>query len=413
MGPNLAESAPHTRGCSEVRRGVRGRRGVCPAHAGVLRSPRWRTRRMLRPPRTRGGAPAANRAARPVIVSAPHTRGCSAGAVRAHRDIGVRPAHAGVLRSRTRSRGRGCGPPRTRGGAPSDTSLFSELGRSAPHTRGCSVKQPRALGGDAVRPAHAGVLRHGCQAVVRAARPPRTRGGAPIYGGYPPARPWSAPHTRGCSGDASEDQIVVVVRPAHAGVLRILVAYARASGRPPRTRGGAPQGRPLAVDAVSSAPHTRGCSPGPPARGRRRLVRPAHAGVLRQRRAGGPAPRSPPRTRGGAPRIAELASATDWSAPHTRGCSGTATPPRSGRTVRPAHAGVLRRTRLTSRGRGGPPRTRGGAPQQALTSRGATRSAPHTRGCSDTGVAEGYRGRVLANDTPHTRECSGPRLDPG
>ncbi len=340
-GP-LFPSAPHTRGCSVPDPSQLGHFTVRPAHAGVLRYWVVDTAEDACPPRTRGGAPATSETDTQIRSSAPHTRGCS---VLVGVDPGlreVRPAHAGVLRRVGTGGGEHARPPRTRGGAPRMVCTSDSPDRSAPHTRGCSAIHAVGRGGSSC--------------------PPRTRGGAPLS--FPDGLSGiaSAPHTRGCSFSRLRETCPARVRPAHAGVLLASAVYPKALASPPRTRGGAPLLDGWVIEALRSAPHTRGCSVRSALRGHAISVRPAHAGVLRWRRPRGSAGRCPPRTRGGAPCVIVVPAGTLMSAPHTRGCSAESGGFNSALGVRPAHAGVLLDACISRSSRTGPPRTRGGAP---------------------------------------------------
>ncbi len=166
--PPTRESSPPTRGCSDGGRGRgpgdlvlpadvptdhcpegpshgpprRRGRGVLTADAGVFRF-RARTRwRCAGPPRIRGGVP--QRAGRwmAVVESSPPTRGCSARPPAPGPAPPVLPADAGVFRSSPPPGRRPRGPPRRRGGVPTERESVALTLASSPPTRGCSVGEP-------------------------------------------------------------------------------------------------------------------------------------------------------------------------------------------------------------------------------------------------------------------------------
>ncbi len=173
------QSAPHPRGCSADQAGRRPVEAVGPAPAGMLRDHPSASSSRERRPRTRGDAPATRSRNHSLRLSAPHPRGCSRVRARLDDRREVGPAPAGMLRSTGTSPRTSPSRPRTRGDAPATRGVRRALGESAPHPRGCSVRDERHPGGHEVGPAPAGMLR------TSRYRTPSSTG--------------SAPHPRGCS----------------------------------------------------------------------------------------------------------------------------------------------------------------------------------------------------------------------
>ena len=212
-------SSPHTRGSSSTARAHRGAGVVVPAHAGVIRHGGGNLGHPSCRPRTRGGHPGVPGTTRKLRVSSPHTRGSSDGAAPLRGRRGVVPAHAGVIRpGGSRWRRAPCRS-RTRGGHPAAHSAYMAERRSSPHTRGSSPDLSGSTGGRLVVPAYAGVIpapggrRSGCGSR------PRTRGGHPGTGVVICDACWSSPHTRGSSARRLRAVSCCRVVPAHAGVI--------------------------------------------------------------------------------------------------------------------------------------------------------------------------------------------------
>lgn len=116
----------------------------------------------------------------------------------------------------------------------------------------------------------------------------------------------------------------------------------------------------------------------------------------------------PPRTHEDAPWSSWASGSGLQSAPHTRGCT------RDGRLllgvahIRPAHAGMHRAPRKSSRPTRRPPRTRGDAPTTMPLVAGAGLSAPYTRGCTIAAHDAPVQARIrrthgaASNDTMET-----------
>ena len=235
---------------------TRRSRSVFPAHAGVFL--RWSSsvRTCGGLPRTRGGVPPLRGWRVLYPGSSPHTRGCSRPGQHRPGAVRVFPAHAGVFPTTSSARCSARRLPRTRGGVPNPTAQVRQVGKSSPHTRGCSQRRTLDQAGSQVFPAHAGVFLDGVQAMKGAARLPRARGGVPFVGPVARAFNVSSLHTRGCSPDGPEPLVQGEVFPAHAGVFPTPCDRATAASRLPRTRGGVPGRATLARESTRSSPHS-------------------------------------------------------------------------------------------------------------------------------------------------------------
>ncbi len=249
------------------------------------------------------------------------------------------------------------------------TSASVVTRQSAPHPRGCSYTRRAVRLLEQVGPAPAGMLRPAGRGGSQATSRPRTRGDAPLTARGPAPETGSAPHPRGCSQGTTGPAARAGVGPAPAGMLRRTRSAPAARRGRPRTRGDASHdGSHLTVDGMS-AQHPRGCPYGSGTAAGAPAVGPARAGMLlpsswrrrgRTRR---------PRTRGDAPRSADLISTRSRSAPHARGCSLPRSLTAVTQRVGPARAGMFRRPARCRRGPRCRPRTRGDAPQGRRASR--------------------------------------------
>src|SRR6218665_371041 len=150
------------------------------------------------------------------------------------------------------------------------------------------------------------------------------------------------------------------IRPAHAGVNRPRRAFRGPYQNPPRTCGGEPASKVSAWLRLLSAPHMRGRTLYDYSVCKFPCIRPAHAGVNRKSAVLSDPAKHPPRTCGGEP--LKLRSTVYVS------------------VIRPAHAGVnpMQPTFLLLEE--DPPRTCGGEPIMKNTRRVLKKSAPHMRG---------------------------------
>ena len=344
-------------------------RVVVPAHAGVIRGASTACRSPGCRPRTRGGHPAGYVYSYSSPRSSPHTRGSSVVPGQDRPRPRVVPAHAGVIRRTGRGGPAGGCRPRTRGGHPSSTQRLARMPASSPHTRGSSAAAGDGRGGQAVVPAHAGVIPIVSSASPAGGRRPRTRGGHPLIYLLGGAVNKSSPHTRGSSGGRLRPGSDTAVVPAHAGVIPHHIPPTLAEGGRPRTRGGHPTGEARKSAPAGSSPHTRGSSqPWWRVLWAPRVV-PAHAGVIRAGDHRHSHLRSRPRTRGGHPLNALLARDSYKSSPHTRGSSARPGPRPGPRRVVPAHAGVIPSPSPLMSAIWRRPRTRGGHPASPRLSR--------------------------------------------
>ncbi len=164
--------------------------------------------------------------------------------------------------------------------------------------------------------------------------------------------------------------------------------------RGPRARGGGPNGGDWIGTVIRWSPRTRGWSLLARARPVRRVVVPAHAGVVplhRHRRGHHP---GGPRARGGGP---PWPTPRPWWcrwSPRTRGWSRWRPNPTSRKAVVPAHAGVVLAPSMARSMPPGGPRARGGGPLRARRQPGSTGWSPRTRGWS-RGRRGRYRGAVV------------------
>ncbi len=143
------------------------------------------------------------------------------------------------------------------------------------------------------------------------------------------------------------------------------------------------------------SPRTRGCSRLWLRGPLQPVVVPAHAGVFRSGRSTTRSSASGPRARGGVPSVF-LDPAWDrrWS-PRTRGCSRATPPIVAEPGVVPAHAGVFRCSGGAPRRPWSGPRARGGVPAIDLLGQLGGVWSPRTRGCSGQGGAHPEHDRVV------------------
>src|SRR5262245_32788076 len=90
---------------------------------------------------------------------------------------------------------------------------------SAPRTRGWSDLRVAGPGVHHVGPAHAGMVPRVLSSFGASHRRPRARGDGPPNGPRPNLRKRSAPRTRGWSRHVGLVRAVLVVGPAHAGMV--------------------------------------------------------------------------------------------------------------------------------------------------------------------------------------------------
>ncbi len=217
---------------------------------------------------------------------------------------------------------------------------------------------------------------------------PRARGGGPNHLDRRNASLGWSPRTRGWSrlfrGLPSSCRVV----PAHAGVVPMDTAPIALDGCGPRRD-------PRGDGRHAWSPRTRGWSPALRALAARRVVVPAHAGVVPPARRRLVLPRRGPRARGGGPVGAILAENTQVWSPRTRGWSRCGATAAYVHGVVPAHAGVVPVVRERPRGEPGGPRARGGGPACLLGILVVSAWSPRTRGWSRAVHAADRLGQVV------------------
>lgn len=196
-------SSPRLRGSSVPvhERNVRG--VVVPAHAGIVPTAVDRLRTGSVVPRVRGGLPLELPAFLALLGSSPRRRWSPLlGHVLLRRDDFV-PPHAGVFRTPTLGRRRGCRRPRARGGPPIAASLYPLLDGSSPAHAGILRPSARSASPPEVVPAQAGSSehegRHGRKRLVV----PAHAGGPPPLAAHALGQEPSSPRTRASSVESA------------------------------------------------------------------------------------------------------------------------------------------------------------------------------------------------------------------
>ncbi len=190
---------PHTRGCTvHGGRRIPGRR-ASPAHAGMHLARLGLASVLTSFPRTRGDAPEHPRHHGRRRWLPPHTRGCTLAAIRAGQREVASPAHAGMHPGSPATPWRMASFPRTRGDAPAEERAANANTSLPPHTRGCTFRIPYAPLVNPASPAHAGMHPNRLAFYEPLDRFPRTRGDAPHRRPILSARRELPPHTRGCT----------------------------------------------------------------------------------------------------------------------------------------------------------------------------------------------------------------------
>ena len=193
-------------------------------------------------PRACGGGPIWESPKHSAGLWSPRMRGWSAHGSCPSACLPVVPAHAGVVRYTAGALPPLRGGPRACGGGPCRHSTAAYLPGWSPRMRGWSAAGVLRADARAVVPAHAGVVR-------RPDRPQRGgRGGSRACGGGPRTRTWRAsasrwsPRMRGWSERALPEFAAQDVVPAHAGVVRGVMAKSPPVAGGPRACGGGPSG---------------------------------------------------------------------------------------------------------------------------------------------------------------------------
>ncbi len=316
-----ASWSPRTRGWSRSSVGSRVVPKVVPAHAGVVPTSSRCARRPPRGPRARGGGPRCGGSVSFSTWWSPRTRGWSRRVTEDGQRRTVVPAHAGVVPWAWPACWCRRGGPRARGGGPLLRSRGFAARQWSPRTRGWSLRAVVRGRHVCVVPAHAGVVPAPSICSRRTACGPRARGGGPRHTTPSHVEERWSPRTRGWSLHFGSPPLLLVVVPAHAGVVPRGATPTRTSWRGPRARGGGPAHHRQRVRGRRWSPRTRGWSHAAEAAADAADVVPAHAGVVPRPARPGSGPEGGPRARGGGPG-ARFGSPREqqWS-PRTRGWS--------------------------------------------------------------------------------------------
>ncbi len=199
--------------------------------------------------------------------------------------------------------------------------------------------------------------------------------------------------------------------PAHAGVTRDNVCYTGLKPARPRTCGGYPTSTAISPNLTDSSPHMRGL-PGrePPSPEGRSLV-PAHAGVTRGLLRMHCVGFTRPRTCGGYPLEHEPGDYPSASSPHMRGIPAWRRRRRWPRRLVPAHAGVTRGGKTSTRQHSPRPRTCGGYFVGADGHGRSLASSPHMRGLPGRSCARSIRALLVPAHAGVTRPIARASAD--
>ena len=316
------------------------------------------------------------------------------------------PAYAGMVLPRAvlRPGPRRC--PRLRGDGPSIRMLFSVPRAVSPPTRGWSTRwcgDPGPRGGV---PAYAGMVR-----AARAPSPagsgcPRLRGDGPqVRVGSKRSRTVSPP-TRGWSPDPCRRRRRRAGVPAYAGMVPAWPGRRQGRPRCPRLRGDGPGRDSRSLRGRGVSPPTRGWSRVCAWHAARRGGVPAYAGMVRRAGAGSPARRRCPRLRGDGPWPTAAHSAPASVSPPTRGWSAARAGGRPVWLGVPAYAGMVRRWRGSWAGPCWCPRLRGDGPVHSRRGARCAAVSPPTRGWScQFGKRATWKGGVPAYAGMVLRPC--------
>ena len=366
---------PAHAGMVPERREPRRARYLLPAHAGMVH---WRPVRSRPPPpapRARGDGPLSPRMMTSVPPCSPRTRGWSVHAVIVQDGGRLLPVHAGMVLPWVRGPQRIKAAPRARGDGPRYGASCNGFSICSPRTRGWSPPSDAEKGPLNLLPAHAGMVQTRTPGSPLWTSAPRARGDGPTGRADSMTPENCSPRTRGWSVDSDVKALLKDLLPAHAGMVpRSVTAVAPGSDCSPRTRGWSQRAGPPC--------HQRG-------------LLPAHAGMVLmqeiERSPGHPAPRA--RGDGPTPRIA--ATTRYACSPHTRGWSGHRNHHPVDRTVLPAHAGMVPRTKARTSRLTRAPCARGDGPDAFNETRDRILCSPRTRGWSGDAPRDRLRVGVL------------------
>ncbi len=235
--------------------------GVVPAHAGVVPRHRPGPVAYWRGPRACGGGPPSGSRSPSWSRWSPRMRGWSL-LPRLADDLGaVVPAHAGVVPSRPCAcPAPRCGP-RACGGGPVTPPTPASVSPWSPRMRGWSRMLTAGAWSGVVVPAHAGVVPSSVPRSDRQSCGPRACGGGPRPEQCRrPNRQWS-PRMRGWSRPLVQLRLGQAVVPAHAGVVPSRRARSSSAGCGPRACGGGPVSPVSSRPLFWWSPRMRGWSP--------------------------------------------------------------------------------------------------------------------------------------------------------
>ena len=253
----------------------------------------------------------------------------------------VLPAHAGMVPPIPLQQGHYVRAPRARGDGPLDHVLLQLPVECSPRTRGWS--RPGAAGRVVlvVLPAHAGMVPGRWRTPAGLHRAPRARGDGPWVIKRPGPGSGCSPRTRGWSHRVPPGSFLTLVLPAHAGMVPTAPICAMPRSSAPRARGDGPPRRSSSDRGTTCSPRTRGWSPGTELPHLTWLVLPAHAGMVPADPVQRARIQGAPRARGDGPHVQPLTHVTAECSPRTRGWSRRLRRSRSGSIVLPAHAGMV------------------------------------------------------------------------
>ena len=207
-----------------------------------------------------------------------------------------------------------------------------------------------------------------------------------------------SPRTRGWSlftGGRDDREVLLL---AHAGMVPGCARTPRPGSPAPRARGDGPHPHHCAAHVADCSPRTRGWSRVVSDGGGRRLLLPAHAGMVPGRSWPAPRPSPAPRARGDGPRLAGTRRASTSCSPRTRGWSQAILAAGERVQLLPAHAGMVPSTWRPGLAALPAPRARGDGPPRDIRRAWAEICSPRTRGWSGPGACRpGHRGLLPAH----------------
>ena len=229
-------------------------------------------------------------------------------------------------------------------------------------------------------PAHAGKTALDTDPGLRAGAHPRSRGENGTRVSLELLSWGSSPLTRGKRGSRDHRPDARGLIPAHAGKTSMVSARPPPSGAHPRSRGENHEGTEIVGFIVGSSPLTRGKLLCRLLALRRHGLIPAHAGKTKGRRLSGRGMGAHPRSRGENTAAGLPAAGVGGSSPLTRGKPPRRSPPKSRPGLIPAHAGKTRTAQGRPSSAGAHPRSRGENPIEPLNEEAEAGSSPLTRG---------------------------------